>query len=315
MCLLSLFSLRSLIPKQPSIQRNQRLWNAVALQQEFMKDMQIVRRPQKVNRKKLSLAQQLGLAERPEPELTGEDWKHVEKIALERKHHHDPCPICMEQFGMEKQVILNCSHVFHAVCLRNFEKFTLSQTDQVIRCPMCRKEDYQKKLTSDGKTVTMNRAATIIQSVYRGYRIRKLYRRALLDINPAKKREYYANKLCVLSEKLSLHHEAHGRRIDNMLADIDYNLQKSRLVYLTDDDWSRIVLKARDRAITDCPICMSSLFTDKSTRECIVTSCGHCFHAQCLSSFESLTVMHRTMCPICRAPYAKRPYTPTQSSE
>lgn len=43
--------------------------------------------------------------------------------------------------------MLSCSHVFHAKCLQNYEKFDTDANFGIAKkhcCPMCRHENYQK---------------------------------------------------------------------------------------------------------------------------------------------------------------------------
>jgi hypothetical protein len=51
----------------------------------------------------------------------------------------------------------------------------------------------------------------------------------------------------------------------------------------------------------DCPICMDCIETSKN---CVTTECGHCFHASCLMT----SVAHNGFgCPYCRAKMAEEP--------
>ena len=43
-----------------------------------------------------------------------------------------------------KLYLLNCSHIFHATCLCNFESF--QSPDGVLVCPLCRSSNYSKKI-------------------------------------------------------------------------------------------------------------------------------------------------------------------------
>jgi hypothetical protein len=54
--------------------------------------------------------------------------------------------------------------------------------------------------------------------------------------------------------------------------------------------------------IDNCAICLSG-FGDK--RVCI-TSCSHCFHKNCLTSFEIYDIYYEKRCPICRSNYDKK---------
>lgn len=280
------------------------------------------------NSNKLSLAQRMGIVDLPEPPLSSEQWTAIERLAVERNHVSDPCPICMEPLGVkEKQMILDCSHIFHIDCFRNFERFTRMNMDAKLQCPMCRKEEYKKRITGEARKVYLHLCAVRyvvlpqysiessrsltyihllrIQSLWRGYRTRRMFRKDLLKRNPVKKREYYAKKIHTLNEKLISHQLAQDRAVDQLLLQTEYNLQKSRLSYLDEDKWHIIYQKALARGYDACPICMCDM--DDSTKPCVITSCTHCFHAQCLSSFESFNPMvNRLSCPSCRAPYLKR---------
>jgi hypothetical protein len=263
--------------------------------------------------KKPSLAQKLGLVEGPKPPLTKEEWDKIESNAVKRNHVQEPCPICMDYFSFGKQIILDCSHIFHVDCFTNFEKFVKQQKEVKLSCPLCRKERYKKKYTTQGSKAYLNKSATIIQSLWRGYKTRKMYRKVLLDKQPKKKLEYYARKLNILSDKLILYQSMQEKAVNYAISLSDYNLQKSKLSFLSNEEWEDIIEKAKIRNPTTCPICMCSLFSNKKSdnsieKHCIVTSCGHCFHGQCISSFEIFSPLGRTFCPLCRSSYLKREY-------
>jgi hypothetical protein len=46
--------------------------------------------------KKLSLAQRLGLVDKPELPLSQNQWREIEKQSLMRFNEKEPCPICYE---------------------------------------------------------------------------------------------------------------------------------------------------------------------------------------------------------------------------
>ena len=52
----------------------------------------------------LSLAQRLGLVERPQGLLSGEEWKRIKLESQRRQDSTLPCPICQEEFGVKEQV-------------------------------------------------------------------------------------------------------------------------------------------------------------------------------------------------------------------
>lgn len=96
-------------------------------------------------RASLTLAQKRGLVACPPPKLTRDDWDRCEKQAEDRGDLAHPCSICRESFGVKEHVILSCSHVFHLDCITSFERFL--RTNQRV-CPLCRKQDYQKRCTA-----------------------------------------------------------------------------------------------------------------------------------------------------------------------
>ena len=50
---------------------------------------------------------------------------HAKSTARQDSHHE--CSICCEHFGMEEQVLLSCSHVFHKQCIISFERYARLQ--------------------------------------------------------------------------------------------------------------------------------------------------------------------------------------------
>ena len=98
---------------------------------------------------KLSLAQSLGLVAAPAAPLTEEEWGVVRASSAARGDSavEASCAICREPFRSHKQVLLSCTHVFHKVCLQNFER--LSRASERA-CPICRHARYQKCMITEG---------------------------------------------------------------------------------------------------------------------------------------------------------------------
>lgn len=75
-------------------------------------------------------------------------WQKVKEQALDRKE--TDCSICYSAFVSYKETaLLDCSHMFHGNCLRNFEKFDREARDGLPQegqhsCPMCRQPNYKK---------------------------------------------------------------------------------------------------------------------------------------------------------------------------
>lgn len=60
-------------------------------------------------------AQKMGLVEAPPQLLTEAEWSTVKEASNRREDSLLPCVICKEDFGLQDQVLLSCSHVFHRV--------------------------------------------------------------------------------------------------------------------------------------------------------------------------------------------------------
>ena len=75
-----------------------------------------------------TLAQQRGLVPPPPSRLTKAEWDVAEMTHevrdAQRGMDETVCAICMERLSAGEQVILSCSHVYHNVCLSNFERFS-----------------------------------------------------------------------------------------------------------------------------------------------------------------------------------------------
>ncbi|KAF7245868.1 RING finger protein 32 [Varanus komodoensis] len=119
----------------------------------------------------LTLAQRLGLVEPPAQPLTMTEWELVKQRSVRQGDSVQPCAICREEFALQPQVLLSCSHVFHRACLKAFERFAGKKT-----CPMCRKIQYQTRVIHDGARLFKIKCATRIQAFWRGYFVRKWYK-------------------------------------------------------------------------------------------------------------------------------------------
>lgn len=59
----------------------------------------------------------------------------------------------------------------------------------------------------------------------------------------------------------------------------------------------------------DCPICMDNV---DSTKNCVITECGHCFHTSCLMQ----NITHNGFgCPYCRTAMVEEDENSTQTTE
>jgi len=258
-----------------------------------------------LNEKKyqLTLAQKMGLVESPPPPLTQTEWKDIKKLSETRKDSYLPCPICRDDFGTEGQVLLSCSHVFHKLCLASFEKYT-----KTTSCPVCRRGQYQMVQISEGKKVHMNKCATKIQAVFRGYQARKM----IVPDDPHKRKMFYARKLEKVTDRLLEQIEYERAAIDSSLMSMDYSVAAS-IAYLRSVgvgssmqskpaiDWDEVRAKASGRGTQDCPICITALLNE--VKKSVILSCSHIFHESCINSFENFNCENVHVCPVCRALY------------
>lgn len=124
--------------------------------------------------KKLSLAQRLGLVEKPQLPLSQQEWKHVEQQSLDRFNDKEPCPICYEELRFQEQTILSCSHVFHRRCLESFERFQRGKGHDRA-CPICRKKDYDQKTYAEGMRRYLLGCVRGMQALARGFLARNRF--------------------------------------------------------------------------------------------------------------------------------------------
>ena len=84
--------------------------------------------------KNLSLAQKLGLVDRPDLPLGLSEWKEIEAVYLNRSkdEKENICPICLEDLQMTDQRITCCSHVFHHKCLESLERIAAARGQPVL---------------------------------------------------------------------------------------------------------------------------------------------------------------------------------------
>ncbi|ETW00692.1 hypothetical protein H310_07251 [Aphanomyces invadans] len=276
-------------------------------------------------RHKLTLAQKKGLVQAPPPKLSQNQWEDCEAKAEERGDTVHPCSICREPFGLAPKVILSCTHMFHQNCLASFERFL--RTNQRV-CPLCRKQNYQKRHTKQGEQSFRIQCTIKIQSFVRGFIARRRFPSLLRQYfkaglgSPTRRQAFYASKISNLSDRIVCAIEAREDSIDALLASFDKSLTLSRHVFrpdqgngaaagnlMTQDKWNDTLRKALVRDEKECPICYNSIdcFT---TKPIALLSCSHVLHADCLHAFETFNIYEVHLCPVCRAKYESRPVHP-----
>jgi len=261
---------------------------------------------------KLTFAEKVGLKKIKNFPLSLEEWKQVELKTIKREDFKGDCPICMEKLSSRESLILSCSHVFHKVCLKNFERFS-----QVSKCPLCRCERYECKTYTKDKEYFVKRSVDILQRNLRGYLTRfKLYKKIFKFNMPKCKRLrnlYSYWKMRDLTDKMMKAIEKQNKineeffndvlkeheeliRMENKEKQIEEKNKKKE-----EKNWKNIVNKMEKRDHT-CAICLCE-FNNKSL---YVLDCTHCFHKNCLDSFERFDPYYIKRCPICRASYTKK---------
>lgn len=263
--------------------------------------------------KPATLAERLGIFGTLELPLTEDEWKIVKSSSNSRNDSANPCAVCQEPFGLEPQVLLSCSHVFHRTCLRSFERFSGKRS-----CPMCRKEKYQARLIFEGAKLHLDKAATKLQACWRGYLVRRWYKK-IRDVNPPKdnllRRKFYESKLEKMTDNLLDSVDRHASDVSVLMSEIDDGLNYSRKVlgrleagHMKDQvDWMAVQITALNMDITDCPICLMPV-DEGSMRERPVAllSCAHLYHYVCLQMYEECELVKFRHCPVCRSVYTKK---------
>jgi hypothetical protein len=292
---------------------------------------------------KLTLAQRLGIVEKPPKPLTVDEWKDIEEKGKTRSTDQNQCPICLEEFKTaNSQVILSCTHVFHKTCLSNFEKFTKQKA-----CPICRRQDYEKKNFDHGFVQYINRCSVKIQKIYRGYICRKtLYQKINQTYKATSllfKRRLLAYKLRCLGEKMEKREKIKQKQTNELMARIDQNVETNQKLLnklselesanhrvtinnpqaVFGDDyqfipksvlgieidakhseyWKAIYEKAQERSEIECAICFNKL--KNKEKKLTLLNCSHVFHENCLNAFEYYNVSHTHSCPVCRSHYER----------
>mmetsp|Transcript_19885 Transcript_19885/g.55443 ORF Transcript_19885/g.55443 Transcript_19885/m.55443 type:complete len:399 (-) Transcript_19885:497-1693(-) len=74
-----------------------------------------------------------------------------------------------------------------------------------------------------------------------------------------------------------------------------------------DVDWGTVMKEALSRKEIECPICIGAL-NRNGQRGIAWLSCTHCFHEECIATFEAFELSHGGLpsCPVCRANYQRR---------
>ena len=238
-----------------------------------------------------TLAQLHGLVPPPPSRLTQAEWETAELNHqvrdAQRGMDETSCAICMERLSAGEQVILSCSHVYHSVCLINFERFTKRKMDR--SCPLCRCANYQKKNYSPAQALLRKRSAIRVQTVFRRYLTKQGYQTVLQQHyssgkgDRARAHAFFADRVHKVSDRLVEAMNEKTSEVDALVNESDRALELSRSIFASLDQdarmqstsqqggsvadgegkmyvtWPNVRRAAEKRGLCDCPICMTSL--------------------------------------------------------
>ena len=214
------------------------------------------------------------------------------------------CPSCNKQLMFSNVGISSCGHVFHLECLLNFRKNTNPRNHI---CPICGQlYHYTSAYAED---CYQDLAAVMIQKRFRGFKFRRHIGEYAVP-GSIMHRKWVLSRAKNASVLLVDAIENQSDAVDAILASIDKELDWARTVMSAVEvqektiDWDSIRLKIDQRGCGTCPICFNDIHID----DCMVTSCEHCFHPNCLKHWLSVceNEEHASTCPVCRSPFQFR---------
>jgi hypothetical protein len=268
----------------------------------------------------LTLAQKIGLKQINKLPLSLDEWRNLEIQTVKREDHKSNCPICLESLFKKETIILSCSHIFHKICIKNFEKFTNNK-----KCPICRCQNYESKGYYKDKEHFIKQNIILIQKNYRGYSLRlKLYNNIFKNQMPKNKhlRLIYSHwrikeltyNMCKLMEEQVKESQTVISNLVKEVKEISIKNKQSRNELIKFNkldegqsienfsDWNKILNEMKKRKTENCAICLGSL----NNKNNYLLNCTHCFHKNCLDSFERYDSYYERRCPICRKNYEKK---------
>ena len=201
-------------------------------------------------------------------------------------------------------MLTSCAHCFHDACLKSFEQFLASISEE-RRCPCCRR-GYRKVRIDEAKKEVVTEAAVTIQSAFRGF----LVRNTLGPTNETARKSWMAGKLRALRKRVE--RSAEKRRGDTLVDEDFSEASSSDEECDADIDWNATISKSLSYEDEDCSICArrfaSASFVSSSTArsraatKVAFLSCSHRFHKNCIKTFEKhLKSLGRDVfCPCCR---------------
>lgn len=267
-------------------------------------------------KQELTLAEKIKLIpQKPQP-LDQNAWNDVKAAAIKKENIFTCCAICLQDFKLESQLLLNCKHAYHKSCFLNFEMHTNDK-----KCPLCRNLNYEYIEINEGADKFINNTAIKLQKRLRGALARIKFWKMVID-NKVKLRSERLNvkllsyRMACLNQKMNkvakLQHQV---QLDDMKSTEKVLLNTKDLVtaYYTalknknnllvikpkKENWRDIKNVFSERGNSTCSICLTNI-----TMRFSLLSCSHGFHTDCLIFFEKNS-KRITVCPLCRVPYIK----------
>jgi len=132
-----------------------------------------------------------------------------------------------------------------------------------------------------------------LRSIYSTWKIKELTKNIA---NAIENKNKNVNKII---EKIELE----NKKIVYLNKKIEIKTKKLGLenLYQEEDPWYKVLIEIKKRDDT-CAICFASMYN----KQVYITDCSHCFHKNCLDSFEKFDNYYAKRCPCCRQNYEKK---------
>jgi hypothetical protein len=146
------------------------------------------------------------------------DWGQIEELCFKRKDYL--CPICIMPFKCRNELVLSCTHIFHAPCLKSFEKYTANHQKL---CPVCRGSNYSCHETHIGSEAYCWRSATTIQSIIRKWLVRIRYLKILRSYYQAghgtssRRQKFYQQEFRLHNNRMMHENDEINQEIDQLI--------------------------------------------------------------------------------------------------
>ncbi|KAK2524219.1 Rnf32, partial [Columba livia] len=219
----------------------------------------------------LTLAQKLGLVEPPSSPLTAEEWVKIKQRSIEHGDSTQPCAICREEFALQPQVLLSCSHVFH--------------------------KEHKVLSSSPGhRTAWLTRMDKSTRDGY--FKVQEISNRLLssYDINLD---EFFSE----IDSSIAASRDVFQQLEEIVISETDWEKIQIQAFRQEISDCP-ICIMPLSPAVH--PAGLSPGNCKQFSRQTVLLSCSHLFHHTCLQAFEEFSLGERHLCPLCRSYYQKK---------